>query len=304
MESIKHKEEMALAEARRIAATRIAAIHRGKQARQSLREEHEAAAKLQAVHRGRATRRRKFVLAEAQHTGQQRVTEMAGVPAPSQQAITSAPLTLKQLGLKNGLPRNPVPGLRFLTFNAWWTESGTKRYMELCFDLDSELFQVVLDKTVNVLDAKVVYNSNYESLHAIVDKDTKVMSMHLHEKLSGNQHAESLRRKHLECWDLHVGCRLNVLGKPTTLMQANLVTGQWLEYHAVRLGRIHHTLKDHVAKYETVAMASAFSSSGSGKGKGTVDLRTTINQIEALSMQLQRYRPAIATGLAKLANTR
>merc|ERR1711998_550783 len=103
---------------------------------------------------------RKFVLAEAQHTGQQHVTEMAGVPAPSQEAISSAPLSLKQLGLKNGLPRNPVPGLRFLTFNAWWTESGTKRYMELCFDLDSELFQVVLDKTVNVLDAKVVYNSN------------------------------------------------------------------------------------------------------------------------------------------------
>ena len=38
---------------------------------------------------------------------------------------------MKQLGLVGGLPRNPVPDLRFLTFQSWWTEMGTKRYMEL-----------------------------------------------------------------------------------------------------------------------------------------------------------------------------
>ena len=54
--------------------------------------------------------------------------------------------------------------------------------------------------------------------------------MHLHEKYSGNQHAQSLRRPHLECWDLHVGARLNILGRCTTLMQCNLLTGKWLEY--------------------------------------------------------------------------
>merc|ERR1719502_178393 len=80
-------------------------------------------------------------------------------------------------------------------------------------------------------------------MHAVMDKDTKVMSMHLHEKLSGNQHAESLRRKHLECWDLHVGAKLNVLGRPTTLMQANLVTGKWLEYQGERLLRIKSALE-------------------------------------------------------------
>ena len=135
------------------------------------------------------------------------------------------------------------------------------------------------------------------------------MSMHLHEKLSGNQHAESLRRKHLECWDLHVGCKLNVLGRPTTLMQCNLVTGQWLEYHAERLQRIKETLELTLQKYETVPMAAAFQARkitngpGGGKAKGTTDLRTLLNQIEALSMQLQRYRPSIALGLAKLVET-
>ena len=40
------------------AATRIAAIHRGKYARQKMDEQHKAAKKLQAVERGRVQRKR------------------------------------------------------------------------------------------------------------------------------------------------------------------------------------------------------------------------------------------------------
>ena len=92
-------------------------------------------------------------------------------------------------------------------------------------------------------------------------------------------------------------------------MQCNLVTGQWLEHHAERLSRIKGALEESLTKYETVPMAAAFvSQKGKGlgggiKGKGTTDLRTQLNQIEALSMQLQRYRPSIALGLAKLVET-
>lgn len=300
MESVRQKEEMALAEARRIAATKIAAAHRGKNARKSLKEEHEAAAKVQAACRGRAVRRGRFVLAEAQH----KATDPDYAPPPP--ALPQWPLTLQQLGLKNGLPRNPVPDLRFLTFQSWWTEMGTKRCMELCFDLESELFQIVLDKHVRVLDTKMVNNAQYEALLAVVDKDTKVMSMHLHEKLSGNQHAESLRRPHLQGWDLHVGCRLNILGRPTTLMQCNLLTGKWLEYHADRLGRIKKSLVEMLRKYETVPVLAAVHGQkrppvrGNGK-QGAVDLRLQLNQIDALQTRLARYRPSHAAQLAALA---
>ena len=299
MESVREKEENALAAARQKAATKIAAMQRGKLTRKSIKEEHEAATKMQAAARGRAHRRGKFVLSEAQH-------QVSRGSHPSATALPTKKLTMQQLGLRGGLPRNPCPALRFLTFNSWWTEMGTKRYMELCFDLETELFQVVLDKQVQVLDNKIVNNANYESMYSIIDKDTKVMSMHLHEKLSGNQHAESLRRPHLQCWDLHVGCRINVLGRPTTLMQCNLVTGQWLEYHADRLTRIRSALEEGLRKYETVPMAAAFAQQkggarGGGKAKGTTDLRTLVNQIEALAMQLQHYRPNIATSLARLA---
>lgn len=302
MDSIKQKEEMQLAEARRIAATRIAAAQRGKQARRTIKEEHEAATKLQAAHRGMAARSKRFVLADAQH----KLNAVDPIMLPSAPARA---LTMKQLGLVGGLPRNPVPDLRFLTFQSWWTEMGTKRYMELCFDMQTELFQVVLDKTVQVLDPKLSNNPNYVSYQSVISQDTKVMSMRLHEKLSGNQHAESMRRDSLQCWDLHVGCRLNVLGRPTTLMQCNLVTGQWLEYHAERLTRIKGALEESLRKYETIPMAQAFTSQkgkglGSTKGKGTTDLRTLFNQIEALAVQLRRYRPHIAAGLAKLADMR
>ena len=301
MDTVKQKEEMQLAEARRIAATRIAASVRGNQARKTIKEEHEAAAKLQAMHRGKAARTKRFVLSEAMHkTGDAGMTATApppGVP-PAQN------LTLRQLGLKEKLPKNPVPELRFLTFSSWWTEMGTKRYMELCFDLESELFQVILDKQVNVLDFKYQDNSNYESYVSVIDKDTKVMSMHLHEKLSGNQHAESLRRPHLQGWDLHVGCRLNILGRPTTLMQCNLLTRKWLEYHAERLGRIKKTLAEGLRKYETVPVLAAVAAGGKGgkpKPHGEADLRLLMNQIDALQLRMARYRPNIAAQLAALA---
>ena len=66
-------------------------------------------------------------------------------------------------------------------------------------------------------------------------------------------------------------------------------------------------LEECLTKYETVPMAQAFATSkgayGSGpKPRGTTDLRNVLNQIEALSVQLQRYRPNIAIGLAKLAD--
>ena len=308
-------EDLDLDEARARAASKIAAMQRGNVARTVMKQQHEAAVKLQARHRGLVARRRAFHLGEASHlagkTGKStkdlKVERTAAVEA-AKPLSSGHRLTLQQLGLKNGLPRNPVPSLRFLTFQSWWTEMGTKRYMELCFDLETELFQVILDKQVQVLNPALVNNPNYDSYGEVINQDTKVMSMHLHEKLSGSQHAESLQRPHLECWDLHVGCRLNVLGRPTTLMQCNLVTAQWLEDLAEGLARIKTALAESLRKYETVPMAAAFSSQrgtrprglGAGRGQGSTDLRTLLNRIAALSMQLKRYRPHVATRLAAL----
>lgn len=164
----------------------------------------------------------------------------------------------------------------------------------------------MLDKDVQTLDPEMKFNPLRESFTSVTAQDTKVMSMHLHEKLSGNQHAESLRRPHLQGWDLHVGCRLNILGRPTTLMQCNLLTGKWLEYHADRLGRIKKSLVEMLRKYETVPVLAAVHGQkrppvrGNGK-QGAVDLRLQLNQIDALQTRLARYRPSHAAQLAALA---
>ena len=167
--------------------------------------------------------------------------------------------------------------------------------------------QLVLDKTVKTLDSSMKYNPLFESAVGAVAQDTKVVSMHLHEKLSGNQHAESLRRPHLQGWDLHVGCRLSILGRPTTLMQCNLLTGKWLEHQADRLSRIKASLAEMLRKYETLPVAAAIDGTrkppaarGTGK-QGAADLRVLLSQIDALQLRLARYRPSHAAQLAALA---
>jgi len=62
------------------------------------------------------------------------------------------------------LPTNPVPDLQFLTFNSWWTEFNTKRYMEVCFDMSTELFQIILDKEVRRLGNTSLLSSKGPSL--------------------------------------------------------------------------------------------------------------------------------------------
>ena len=287
------------------AASKIAAIQKGKNARRELQEEGAAAAAAAAAADAEAEASSPADEPSGSGGGGGGGGEHRSAGGPSAGG-PSADRALSLLGLKAGLPVDPVPGLRFLTFYSWWMESGTKRYMEICFDLQSELFQLVLDKTVTYLDLKVHYNPLYESMGGVTAQDTKVLSMHLHEKLSGNQHAESLRRPHLQGWDLHVGCRLNILGRPTTLMQCNLLTGKWLEYHADRLGRIKKSLVEMLRKYETVPVLAAVHGQkrppvrGNGK-QGAVDLRLQLNQIDALQTRLARYRPSHAAQLAALA---
>jgi hypothetical protein len=102
-------------------------------------EQEAAATKLQAIHRGNQVR--KPAVDNSVPSPKPSDAERRALADARANARVSDPRTLSQLGLKTGLPADPVPGLRFLTFYSWWHESGTKRYMEICFDLQTELFQ-------------------------------------------------------------------------------------------------------------------------------------------------------------------
>ena len=79
--------------------------------------------------------------------------------------------------------------------------SNARRYMEVHFHSDSGNFQVLLDGS---------------------------------DKIYTLSHINGPRGP-LQCWDLHVGAKVNILGRSTTLMQANLETTKWIEFHRKRL---------------------------------------------------------------------
>jgi hypothetical protein len=87
--------------------------------------------------------------------------------------------------------------------------------MDLLFSCETGQFQVILDRS-----DKVYTLSHIEGKHGP-----------------------------LEAWDLHVGARINVLGRTTTLMQASGPTLDWLDYHCQRLQRASKALKKELKKY-------------------------------------------------------
>lgn len=56
----------------------------------------------------------------------------------------------------------------------------------------------------------------------------------------------------LQCWDLYVGQKIDVLGKPTTLMQASHATLQWLEYHTRRLLKKAMELENEIMQFKPI----------------------------------------------------
>lgn len=113
-------------------------------------------------------------------------------------------------------PRAPKP--KQLIFFSWWFEEGQKKYIELRYHMNDKLFQIVLNKTVELKDVK------------IAGRDSEL----------------------LQCWDLFVGQKIDVLGKPTTLMQANHATLQWLEFHTRRLLKKAMELENEIMQFKPI----------------------------------------------------
>mmetsp|Transcript_17026 Transcript_17026/g.20518 ORF Transcript_17026/g.20518 Transcript_17026/m.20518 type:complete len:398 (-) Transcript_17026:193-1386(-) len=172
--------------------------------------------------------------------------------------------------------------VRELVFKSWWLEDKEeetlgnnhsaggglkKRYVTVRFDIYQQTFEVHLNNE----EAVSLYNLT------------------------------SVTAKHgmpVQCWDLHVGAKLNLLGKTTTLMQGSLETIHWLEYHAKRLRAVKAELEKELRKYETHALAPAVVFEKGSKTKGGASLRALMDQIEKLRGLLAAHRPALAEKLA------
>jgi hypothetical protein len=109
----------------------------------------------------------------------------------------------------------------------------------------------------------------------------------------------------VEACDLHVGAKINVLGRNVTLRQANLETVRWIESRANDLKRRQKALLDELESYgvDVVSLPSGKTCRGHDGGRDKPDrfrvakpnanesLRTAMRDIAFLQNKVETFRP-------------
>lgn len=157
-------------------------------------------------------------------------------------------------------PKPAPPSPPLLVFFAWWFEEGVKKYMELRYDMKAKVFHIILNKSVALRDVK------------IAGRDGEI----------------------LQCWDLFVGQKMDVLGKPTTLMQANQATLLWLAHHARRLLKKALELENEIMQFKPIPDIIHRMLNTKSLSDGSVSLRWIMKHISMLTTQLYRIKPSTA----------
>ena len=155
-----------------------------------------------------------------------------------------------------------------LRFKSWWNEGGsrgtTKRYLDLDFHIPTGNLQVSL--------------KNSDRIYTM-------------------SHVNLVRGGVAQCWDLHIGAKLDVLGRRTSLMQANdLATSEWLEYQERHLRGVWEELKTENTKYSIKHKGAPLrvpKMVNTGK-KGHTNLRIILDDIQVLHRNLAASMPGVA----------
>ena len=112
----------------------------------------------------------------------------------------------------------------------------------------------------------------------------------------------------IDIWDLHVGAKLDLLGKATTLMQASLKTSAWNEEEGRRLMRLHDQLCAELHKYGVQAPGASTRATPvvfrEKTSKGGVRLKVLIGDIARLYELLRSQRPQRAAEWLQQFSTR
>lgn len=158
--------------------------------------------------------------------------------------------------------------LEIMCFHAWWTEvslqgAARKSMVHVYFSVPTRHFQVVLEDSENVFTISHVVGPTGRLLTA---------------------------------WDLHVGARIMLLGRLTTLMQTSLLTRQWLALHEKKFQAIKLQLQTELAKYELKShgrphQAGRIECADPHQSQFGVSLRQLLGDIALLKRTLAVYRP-------------
>lgn len=142
-------------------------------------------------------------------------------------------------------------------------ENGTKHPIKLKFRLDGKPHEVTIQEKKYCL--KEIYIC--ESI-----KTTKVATI----------------------WDLHVGAKVDIFGKPTILKKCCLKTTEWNKFYGAFLKEIKKTLVDEIKKYERKKLDIRIIKECEGKQQGSIDLAMLIRQVTALKDKMSKYRPMLS----------
>lgn len=173
--------------------------------------------------------------------------------------------------LTDSLSLSSIEQLEILCFHSWWSEGSlsgvkTRRQLHLYFSIPTRHFQLVLDDSDSIF-----------TISHIVGPTGSVLT----------------------AWDLHVGARILVLGRRTTLMQASLLTRQWLQLQERKLLQIQTQLLTELRKYELKrhgleTAKPRVECADPHKSQAGVSLRNVLNDIDELKKKLANYRPDVA----------
>jgi hypothetical protein len=124
--------------------------------------------------------------------------------------------------------------------------------------------------------------------HEIIIKDTKY---YVKEIYSGEKKHPG---KVVSCWDLYIGCYVDIFGKPTILKQCDLKTAEWNQFYGSFLTEMKNTFIEELKKYERKSLDLKLTRSCAGKGQCTTNLRELMGQVTALKERMAKYRPLLS----------
>ena len=174
-----------------------------------------------------------------------------------------------------------VADLKMLTFKSWWFEDSEEPHFGNNCEVGGGLKKKYVTVNFNIA------NQTFE-LH--MDNDQEISLYNLTSVTAKNGLP-------VQAWDLHIGAKLNLLGKSTTLLQGSMATIKWLEFHAKRLKGVKTRLEKELSKYNTISLPMSVTYSKGAKARGGASLRALLDQIDELKQMLAKFRPSLAETL-------
>ncbi|CAI2378399.1 unnamed protein product [Moneuplotes crassus] len=153
-----------------------------------------------------------------------------------------------------------------LNFESWFVENGIKHPIKIKYQLGSKPHEItILEKKYQLKELYIC-----DSI-----KSTRVANL----------------------WDLFVGAKVDVFGKPTILKKCCFKTKEWNKFYGAFLKEIKKTLIDEIKKYERKKFDIKIIKDCEGKQQGSINIAMLIKQVTALKEKMAKYRPALSNDI-------